>query len=127
MNNPENINGSHNSGLSENLLSMIESLFKHWQLTLEEQNKLLYPSAKYSIRNRVQLLLAIHKYLRMLFPYDTKFAYEWIKAPNRHFSEKAPIQVILKEEFSGLMKINDYLKECLLMKSKTDQLSSNKE
>ena len=121
----------HSYGRSERLTHMLMRLFEHWQLTYEEQAKLLSLStgtkstiARYKkgvstlspdrdTQDRIRFLLAIHKHLRTIFPRNKELAYQWPKTPNRYFSEKTPVDVISEEGFLGLVKVHDYLEQYL--------------
>lgn len=106
---------------------MIMRLFEHWQLTNRECAILLglspktgtsinkYETGKSSlpkyrdIQDRVNHLLAIHRYLRRAYPYNDELAYRWIKTPNADFQHHSPFEVIANEGFSGLLRIRNYL------------------
>ncbi|MCG3186243.1 MAG: hypothetical protein IOMNBAOH_00798 [Rhodocyclaceae bacterium] len=105
---------------------MLMKLFDHWQLSTEEQLDAL----GYSTTNRAVLtryrrgepisatrdtleraghLLGIHKNLRLLFPRNRDLAYAWIKARNRAFDNRMPIEVIREHGFAGLLMVRAYL------------------
>ena len=109
------------------ITQMIMQLFEHWELTYEQQAMLLSLStnthstiARYKkgiaclspsrdIQDRAGHLLAIHKYLRTIFPLNKELAYAWPTTPNRHFEGKTPVHVISDEGFLGLIKVRRYL------------------
>lgn len=106
---------------------MIMRLFSHWGLTYEQQAALLslsrntnssiarYKSGKSFIAldrdkfDRIGHLLAIHKCLRMIFPMNTKLAYEWPTTPNKYFNGRTPVQVVIDDGFLGLVEVRKYL------------------
>ncbi len=81
------------------LCKMVLKLFKHWDLTSAEQLSLfgLNPNNRSSLsrykkgtvaslstdlKERIGLLLAIHKNLRSLYPENKELCYSWIKKRN---------------------------------------------
>lgn len=54
-------------------------------------------------------LLAIHKNLRLLFPYDRDLAYQWMTTRNRAFDNRPPVDVIREWGFTGLLMVRSYL------------------
>ncbi|MDE2259392.1 MAG: DUF2384 domain-containing protein [Betaproteobacteria bacterium] len=105
---------------------MLMKLFDHWQLSTEEQLDAL----GFSTSNRAVLtkyrrgepisssrdtmeraghLLGIHKNLRLLFPRNRDLAYAWMKARNKAFENKTPIEVVREYGFAGLLMLRAYL------------------
>ncbi len=105
---------------------MLMKLFDHWQLSTEEQLDAL----GFSTSNRAVLtkyrrgepmsssrdtmeraghLLGIHKNLRLLFPHNRDLAYAWMKARNKSFENKTPIEVVREYGFAGLLMLRAYL------------------
>lgn len=109
------------------ITQMVMRLFEHWRLTYEQQAMLLSLSthtrstiARYKrgdatlqkdrdTQDRIAHLLAIHKYLRNIFPRNKELVYTWPTTPNRHFGDRSPVQVIDEEGFVGLIKVRQYL------------------
>jgi uncharacterized protein (DUF2384 family) len=108
------------------LAQTLLNLFDKWSLSTPEQMAALgiapknratlsrYKSGEAIGSSRDQLdrvgnLLAIHKNLRLLFPRNPELLYGWIKAPNRAFEQKTPIQVIAENGFMGLLMVRGYL------------------
>ena len=54
-------------------------------------------------------LLNIHKSLRLLFPYDRKAVYEWIKIPRERFGGHNALQIMLEDGKEGISAIRRYL------------------
>lgn len=124
-NSAKKIDHTHDS--SEAVTRMVMRLFEHWKLTYEQQAVLLSLSAnthstiaRYKrsaasfsqdrdTQDRIGHLLAIHKYLRQLFPLNKELAYEWPTTPNHYFSGRSPVDVITAEGFLGLVKVRRYL------------------
>jgi len=107
------------------LARMVAQLLDHWQLGAADQAILLGLSgqsrstlARYrrgepfadsaDLLARAGHLLGIHKALRILFPHDRDLAYRWVSAPNRRFSERAPLEV-MKQGYEGLLAVRRYL------------------
>jgi hypothetical protein len=111
----------------EAITRMIMQLFEHWKLTYEQQAALLSLStnthstiARYKrgaailsrdrdTQDRIGHLLAIHKYLRSVFPLNKELAYAWPTTANRYFLGKTPIEIIADEGFLGLVRVRRYL------------------
>lgn len=109
------------------ITAMIMRLFEHWHLTYEQQAAVLglstnthstvarYKSGKTLLsknrdsQDRAGHLLAIHKYLRLIFPLNPQLAYAWPKTPNKFFEGKMPLEIIITEGFLGLVRIRRYL------------------
>lgn len=111
----------------EAITKMIMQLFEHWKLTYEQQSMLLSLStnthstiARYKkggaclsrdrdTQDRAGHLLAIHKYLRTIFPLNKELAYAWPSTANQYFGGKTPVEIISEEGFLGLIKVRRYL------------------
>jgi len=110
----------------QELAKMIMKLFKHWQLSNEDQLALLGLSttsrgalsryrngeplsANRDLLERVGILLGIHKSLRLLFPHNKSYVYEWMNTPNRAFDRYTPTTAIRQWGFTGLLMVSAYL------------------
>jgi len=110
----------------QGLARMIMRLFRHWQLSTEEQLDLLgldagsrTTLARYrkgqplgsnrDLLERVGHLLSLHKSLRLLFPHNRELAYAWMRTPNRAFDNLSPVQVVRQYGFAGLLMLHSYL------------------
>lgn len=108
------------------LAKMITRLFDLWDLDSREQAALLGLSSgtrstvsryrkgtplplQQDLLDRVGHLLGIHLALRLIFPQNRQLAYNWIKAPNRRFAGKTPLEVMLGEGFLGVVMVRRYL------------------
>jgi hypothetical protein len=108
------------------IAGMLVKLFEHWQLSTEEQlDALGFSTSNRAILSKYRRgepisgsrdtleraghLLAIHKNLRLLFPRNRELAYAWIKARNRAFENRTPIEVIREFGFAGLLMVLAYL------------------
>ena len=108
------------------LAVMVTKLLEHWSLTTAEQAELLglssgsrstlgrYRSGEPLADNRDLLdraghLLGIHKALRILFPHDLDLAYRWVGTPNRRFDGAAPLEVMKKHGYEGILAVRRYL------------------
>src|SRR5687767_4517834 len=110
----------------ERLARMVIALLDHWQLGPNDQAALLGLSpqsrstvARYrrgepladsaDLLSRAGHLLGIHKALRIMFPHDRDLAYRWICAPNRRFDGAAPLEVIRRYGYEGILAVRRYL------------------
>jgi hypothetical protein len=106
------------------------SLVKHWDLSRQEEAKLLGWNFKQkratldAMRKgssileddedkieRVIDLINIHKSLRILFPSsaDRPRVYEWIKVKRERFGDHSALEIMLTEGKSGIHAIRRYL------------------
>ena len=116
------ISEGHRIRVSKRLVN----LFKHWQLSLEEQLGILgiqntnpYPIICYlegarlsndeDLFKRVRILLNMHKSLRLLFPNDRNLAYAWMTTPNRSFNGLTPTEVVMEQGNMGVSMVQSYL------------------
>lgn len=81
-------------------------VYDRWQLANNDAEQLL--SADHEAE-RVDLLLSIHKYLRMLFPSNRELAYKWMSQPNEAFDGHRPLEAALTQGTPGLRAILAYL------------------
>lgn len=108
------------------LAKQVSVLFEHWQLGNDEQLALLglEPGSRASLARyrkgeplaasrdlleRVGHLLAIHKNLRILFPHNRELAYAWVRAKNRAFGGRRPVDMVVEHGFTGLLMVRAYL------------------
>jgi hypothetical protein len=54
-------------------------------------------------------LLGIHKALRIIFPQDRDLAYRWVGTPNRRFHDAAPLEIMKKHGYEGILAVRRYL------------------
>ncbi len=104
------------------------NLTQHWGLSREEEANLLgwsYNEKRTLLDNmrkgktplpkdrdkceRVIDLLNIHKSLRVLFPYDQKAVYEWVKIPRERFGNHSALDIMFEEGKEGIIAIRQYL------------------
>jgi len=107
------------------LTKMVLTLFEHWNLDSVDQLKLLgyKPTCKSSLARlqggapipaskdkltRISMLFSIHKSLRILFPHDRALCYRWVKLPNKAFSGRSALEIMV-ESVEGLQKVCQYL------------------
>jgi transcriptional regulator with XRE-family HTH domain len=105
---------------------MVVSLLDHWNLTPNDAAVLLGLStqsrstiARYrrgepladsaDLLARAGHLLGIHKALRILFPHDRDLAYAWVTTPNRRFGDVAPLEVMKRHGYEGILAVRRYL------------------
>ena len=110
----------------ERLARMVVALLDHWALSPADQAALLGLSsqsrstvARYrkgepladsaDLLARVGHLLGIHKALRIVFPHDLDLAYRWVGTPNRRFNDAAPLEVMKKHGYEGILAVRRYL------------------
>jgi len=54
-------------------------------------------------------LLGIHKALRILFPHDLDLAYRWVGTRNRRFGDVAPLEIMKRHGYEGILAVRRYL------------------
>ena len=108
------------------LAKMLVTLLDHWQLNATDQAQLLGLSAgsrstlaRYrrgepladsaDLLARAGHLLGIHKALRILFPHDRDLAYRWVTTPSRRFGDVAPLEVMKRHGYEGILAVRRYL------------------
>lgn len=110
----------------ERLARMVVELFDYWKIASADQAVLLGLSAQsrstlaryrrgepladsVDLLARAGHLLGIHKALRLLFPHDRELAYRWVSAPNRRFSGAAPLDIMRRHGYEGILAVRRYL------------------
>ena len=110
----------------ERLARMVVQLLDRWRLSAVDQATLLGLSAnsrssvaRYrrgepladspDLLARAGHLLGIHKALRIVFPHDLELAYRWVSAPNRRFGGEAPLGVMKRYGYEGILAVRRYL------------------
>jgi transcriptional regulator with XRE-family HTH domain len=110
----------------ERLAKMVVALLDHWQLAQNDQAALLGLSgqsrstiSRYrrgepfadsaDLLARAGHLLGIHKALRILFPHDLDLAYRWVTTPNRRFNGAAPLDIMKRHGYEGILAVRRYL------------------
>lgn len=108
------------------LALLITRLFDRWKLSTADQLELLglSPSSrslptKYrkgepvptsrDVQDRIGLLLSIHQSLRMLYPENPDFYYDWVHLRNRHLDNLTPLDVMREQGMIGIVRIVQYL------------------
>jgi hypothetical protein len=116
----------HARSSRERLARMVVALLDHWKLPPHDQAVLLGLStqsrstiARYrrgepladsaDLLARAGHLLGIHKALRILFPQDRDLAYAWVTTPNRSFGDVAPLEVMKRHGYEGILAVRRYL------------------
>ncbi len=111
----------------QELAKMVIRLFKHWDIDTATQLNLLglseasravlskYGTGKTPISNnrdtldRVGWLFAVHKALRLLYPYNEQLRYSWVMRRNEMFNNMPPIEVMKTQGLIGIAKVARYL------------------
>jgi hypothetical protein len=110
----------------ERLAKLLVSLLERWQLPPNDQAALLGLSAQSrstvaryrrgepladsaDLLARAGHLLGIHKALRIVFPHDLDLAYRWVSAPNRRFGGVAPLDIMKRHGYEGILAVRRYL------------------
>lgn len=121
---------SPSAGDRQEIAALLMKLFALWQLGSQEQrhalglspgNRSALPrlrrgaplAANRDTIDRAGHLLRIHKNLRLLFPQNRELVYRWIRARNRAFENRSPIEVIADQGFAGLLVVSYYLERRL--------------
>jgi len=110
----------------ERLARMVVALLDHWKLAPNDQALLLGLSAQSrssvaryrrgepladsaDLLARAGHLLGIHKALRILFPHDRDLAYRWVTTANRRFGDAAPLEIMKRHGYEGILAVRRYL------------------
>ena len=110
----------------ERLARMVVALLDHWKLAPNDQALVLGLSAQSrssiaryrrgepladsaDLLARAGHLLGIHKALRILFPHDRDLAYAWVTTPNRRFGDVAPLEIMKRHGYEGILAVRRYL------------------
>jgi transcriptional regulator with XRE-family HTH domain len=116
----------HARSSRERLARMVVSLLDHWSLSPVDQATLLGLSAQSrstiaryrrgepfadnaDLLARAGHLLGIHKALRILFPHDRDLAYRWVATPNQRFGGAAPLELMKRHGYEGILAVRRYL------------------
>ena len=116
----------HSRASRERLARMVVQLLERWKLSAVDQATLLGLSAnsrstvaRYrrgdpladspDLLARAGHLLGIHKALRILFPHDLDLVYRWVSAPNRRFGGEAPLAIMRRHGYEGILAVRRYL------------------
>ncbi len=108
------------------MAKLVTRLFEHWGLDTATQLNLLGLSkssrallGKYrrgeplspnrDTLDRVGWLLAIHKALRLLYPYNQEFRTQWVKLRNRAFTNRTPLEEMTEHGLIGIARVARYL------------------
>ena len=108
------------------LTAMVMRMFEHWQVSDADRSGLLglpvtnenaldrrcsgeMIGVDLDLKERVGLLLSIHRGLRILFPQNRDLAYRWMSAPNRTFENLTPVAVVREKGLTGLRAVRSYL------------------
>jgi hypothetical protein len=98
--------------------NMLIQLFDHWSISekdriallgLDKDNLTDFDLQNRDSRDRAGHLLAIHKYLRVLFPHNRDLAYSWMSTRIKAFDGRTPVDVVRDYGFAGLLMIRSYL------------------
>ena len=106
-------------------------LAAHWRLGKREQGVLLGGVSRHTLgrwaeaavsgagltlerdqRDRIACLIAIHRSLRTIYPYD-EIAYAWVSRPHGDFAGQAPLDVMLGGGLLDLVRVKGYLEDVL--------------
>jgi transcriptional regulator with XRE-family HTH domain len=110
----------------ERLARIVVALLDHWGLSPADQALLLGLSAQSrstvsryrrgepladsaDLLARAGHLLGIHKALRILFPHDLELVHRWVGAPNRRFGGAAPLELMKRHGYEGILAVRRYL------------------
>lgn len=66
-------------------------------------------SANRDTLDRVGWLLAIHKALRLLYPYNQELRAQWVKLRNRAFTHRTPLEEMTEHGLIGIARVSRYL------------------
>lgn len=86
-------------GLSENSRALLNK-YRNGQQGL--------PTSRDAL-DRTGWLLAIHKGLRLLFPYNDQLRHDWVNRRNQAFDNHTPLEVMIERGIIGLANISRYI------------------
>lgn len=66
-------------------------------------------SANRDTLDRVGWLLAIHKALRLLYPYNQEIRSQWVRLKHRAFGSHAPLEEMTEQGLIGIARVARYL------------------
>ena len=111
----------------EHLSEVMATIFRGWQISAENQLRLLgrpaagasagledlqsgaaFPGDEESL-DRAEQLLAIHECLRTAYPRSGVMAAHWLKQPHRRMDNRPPIEVMLEDGLPGLKQVRGLL------------------
>ena len=108
------------------LAPVIMRLFERWGLDTAQQLNLLglsstsrsmlskyrqgaaVPGTRDSL-DRIGWLLATHKALRLLYPFNETLRYTWIQHRHSAFGERTPLEVMIEGGLIGIARVARYL------------------
>ncbi|BEQ15653.1 MbcA/ParS/Xre antitoxin family protein [Desulfoferula mesophila] len=110
----------------EGMAKLVTNLFDRWGLDTAQQLQLLgmSPSSRAALgryrqgrplpdsrdlRDRVGLLLAVHKALGLLYPHNPNLKYGWVKRRNQAFDNRTPLETMIEQGIAGLARVARYL------------------
>ena len=110
----------------ERLARMVVTLLDRWKVSPNDQAALLGLSAQSrstvaryrrgepfadsaDLLARAGHLLGIHKALRIMFPHDADLANRWVSAPNGRFGGAAPLEIMKRHGYEGILAVRRYL------------------
>ena len=120
----------HSKESRASMARLLMRLFELWQLSTAEQLSLLgldtgsrttllryrkgQPLADHrDLLDRIGHLMAIHKYLRILFPNNIDLAHRWMQQANRDLGNQTPVALVQQMGFPGLLLLRTYLEQQL--------------
>lgn len=105
----------------QRIVKIAFSLCEEWKLSHDESCKILgmnngsddTVSAGSDTYRRIKDLFEISVNLQVLLPHNPDLRQAWLSGDNKAFDNQKPIQVILQEGDAGLVKVRDYLRNCV--------------
>lgn len=115
-----------------NLVRVVVSLLKKWNLSEEQRLALLgthgHDGAAFldcridaqplpatsEVALRAAHLLAIHRSLRLLFPENEDLRFSWVRRRNQALGGSAPIEIMLRDGADGIARVRAVLdQQCM--------------
>ena len=110
----------------KSMAKLVTKLFETWKLPVVDQLNLLGLSTtsramltKYrngtaipnsrDMNDRIGLLLSIHKSLRLLYPYNQDFRYQWISKRNQMMNNFCPVDIMKEKGIIGIATVTRHL------------------
>lgn len=120
---------------SRQVAEMLLRLFGYWRLPINQQLTIMglydcevvdfskhLKCSLYDDRDKLEranILLGIHKSLRVLFPQNWDLAHRWISQPNKAFDRFPPLKVIERHGMLGMYIVRDHLDQHGVMEGLT--------
>lgn len=87
---------------------LVTRLLEKWGLSQDEKEKILgclAATEEASSSEHLDLLLSLHRNLRILFPSNPEISNSWVRRGNGLIGGEQPLSIMLREGVSGIRKM----------------------